>query len=77
MKAIFIRAIYVRKVSCTKKDPDTHVEDMRDVTTKENYQKCIKISGKRKRKNTKRDLQINTISPFLGLGQVPSGQCKF
>ena len=56
MKAIFIRAIYVRKVSCTKKDPDTHVEEMRDVTTKENYQKCIKNQWEEKRKKHKEGL---------------------
>ena len=36
MKAIFISAIYVRKVSF-KNDPDAHVEEMPDVTKKENY----------------------------------------
>ena len=42
MKAIFISAIYVRKVSCKKTDPDAHVEEMPDVTKKENYQNvCI------------------------------------
>ena len=41
MKAIFISAIYVRKVSC-KKDPDAHMEEMHDVTINENYQNvCI------------------------------------
>ena len=41
MNAKFISAFSVRKVSCTK-DPDAHVEEKHDVTTKENYQNvCI------------------------------------
>ena len=95
MKAIFISAIYVRKVS-RKKDPDAHMEEMHDDTTKENYQnfcictdkcdKCpnkdgylyqgIKYVGKEKEKH-KGLVTINCISPFLDLGRVPSGQCKF
>ena len=46
MKAVFISAIYVRKVSCKKKDPDTHMKKMHDMTKRENYQKDLKSVGK-------------------------------
>ena len=75
MKAIFISAIYVRKVS-GKRYPDAHVEGMHDVPAKENHQKDLTSVG-REKENTKSYLQINCCSPFQDLGRVPSGQCKF